>query len=109
MPFLIGFSVFIFLPCAIAVWIGTRVSRPALAFVLTWVTTPIIAALFVAMLFPLLRSLSPPENDGTGVFMIPLIGVATGLTAGIVSRVLVKRRSRNSTASPGVERKLDQP
>ena len=92
MGFLIGFPIFIVGPCVIAAWVGSRIRSPLIAFVVTWVLTPFVAGLVAALGIPILREITPVGNDGTIVFMLPLIGVVTGLVAGIVAVVVVNRR-----------------
>ena len=95
MGFLIGFPLFIIAPCAIAGWIGTRVRSPVIAFVVTWMLPPLVAAFLTALGTPVLRALTPAGNDGTGAIMIPFFGIVTGLIAGIVASVIVSRRIAN--------------
>ena len=91
-----GIIVVLFLiagPCVLAGWIGARVRWPAFAFVIAWVLTPIISYVATQILIPVLRAVIPPDNDGTGVIMIPYFGIVTGLVAGIVAAVMVSRRN----------------
>jgi hypothetical protein len=81
-------------PCAIALWIGMRAPWPLLAFFLAWVMTPLISLAMVVLLMPLIRATIPPGNDGTGVIMIPIYGILTGLIAGIAAAIMVSRRSK---------------
>jgi hypothetical protein len=74
-----------------AVWIGTRVRRPLIAFVLAWLLTPILTLFVEVVLWPWLRSLIPPNNDGTGAIMLPFFGIVTGLAAGCVAAIAVGR------------------
>jgi hypothetical protein len=92
MGFLIGFPLFIVAPCAIAAWLGTRVRSPLIAFVVTWIATPLVSLVLTVVLAPVLRELTPANNDGTGAIMIPYFGIATGVIAGIVAARIVKRR-----------------
>ena len=101
MGFLIGFPVFIVGPCALAAWLGTRISSPLLAFLITWITTPFAAALIATLGTPLLRAITPPNNDGTGVIMLPFLGIVTGAIAGVVAAQFVRRRTRNVATSNG--------
>ena len=94
MGFLIGFPLFIIAPCAIAAWLGTRVRSPLVAFVLTWIATPFVSFLLTVVLAPVLRELTPANNDGTGAIMIPYFGIVTGVIAGIVAALIVQRRDR---------------
>lgn len=98
--FLIGFPVFIVAPCVIAGWLGTLTGRPVPAFILTWILTPLITLGVTIVLWPLLRALTPPNNDGTGAIMIPFFGIATGLFAGIIAAVVVGRRSGHPHSMP---------
>ena len=92
MGFLIGFPLFIVAPCAIAGWLGTRVRVPAIAFVVTWVATPLITAVFILVGTPVLRAITPAGNDGTGAIMLPFFGIVTGVIAGAVAARFVSRR-----------------
>jgi hypothetical protein len=92
MGFLIGFPLFIVAPCAIAVWLGTRVRSPLIAFVLTWIATPFVSAVITVVFTPVLRAIAPAGQDRTGAIMLPLFGIVTGLIAGIVSAWMVQRR-----------------
>lgn len=103
MGFLIGFPLFIVSPCVIAVWLGTRVRLPVVAFALAWVMTPIASWIITIVLWPILRALIPPNNDGTGAIMIPIFGIATGLIAGIVAAVIVRRRQDKVAATTTAE------
>jgi hypothetical protein len=96
MGFLIGFPLFIVSPCLLSAWIGTRVRSPVIAFLLTWLLTPFTTALIAILGTPVLRAITPPENDGTGVIMLPFFGIVTGLIAGIVAAILVSKRSTTS-------------
>ena len=100
MGFLIGFPLFIVAPCAIAAWLGTRVNSPVVAFVLKWIATPLVSLIFTVVLAPVLRELTPANNDGTGAIMIPYFGIATGVIAGIVAAIIVKRRQFKSGSNP---------
>ena len=98
-----GIIVVLFLiagPCVLAVWIGSRVPVPALAFAIAWPLTPMISYVATPVLIPVLRAVTPPNNDGTGVIMIPFFGIVTGLVAGIVAAVIVSRRNAKSARSP---------
>ena len=88
---LIGISLFIVAPCVIAAWLGTRIRRPLIAFFLAWVLTPVISLAFTVVFWPVLRELTPPNNDGTGAIMLPFLGIVTGLVAGIVAAIIVGR------------------
>jgi hypothetical protein len=99
---LIGFPVFIVAPGVIAGWFGTRVRRPVIAFFLAWIMTPIVTLIVTIALWPLLRALIPPDNDGTGAIMLPFLGIATGLVAGIVAAVIVGRRRDKGAATSAV-------
>ena len=92
MSFLIGFPLFIVAPCAIAAWLGTRVRSPVIAFVLTWIATPLVSFGITVVFTPVLRSITPANNDGTGAIMIPFYGIVTGVFAGIIAAMIVKRR-----------------
>ena len=92
MGFLIGFPLFIVAPCAIAVWVGTRVRSPLIAFVLTWIATPFASFVITIVFTPVLRAIPPAGNDGTGAIMLPFFGIVTGLIAGIVAAWIVRRR-----------------
>lgn len=92
MGFLVGFPLFIVAPCAIAAWLGSRVRSPLIAFVLTWIATPFVSLVLTVALAPVLRGLIPANNDGTGAIMIPYFGIVTGVIAGTVAAVIVKRR-----------------
>ena len=97
---LFGIIVVLFLiagPCVLAVWSGTRVRWPALAFFIAWVLTPIVSYVATQALIPVLRAVTPPNNDGTAVIMIPIFGIVTGLVAGIVAAVIVSRRNAKRT------------
>lgn len=96
MGFLIGFPLFIGAPAAISAWIGTRVRSPVIAFVVTWVLTPLVSFVITIAGAPILRAITPANNDGTGAIMIPYFGIVTGLIAGIVASVIVKRRQFKS-------------
>lgn len=98
--FLIGFPVFIVAPCVIAGWLGALTGRPVPAFLLTWILTPLISMGETVVLWPLLRALTPPNNDGIGAIMIPFFGVATGLFAGIIAAVVVGRRTGHPHSTP---------
>ncbi len=95
MGFLIGFPLFIVAPCAIAAWLGTRVRSPLIAFVLTWIATPFVSVAITIVFTPVLRAITPPNNDGTGAIMIPFFGIVTGAIAGIIAAVIVNRRRRD--------------
>ena len=92
MGFLIGFPLFIVAPCVIAGWLGTRVRSPLIAFVLTWIATPFVSFVITVVFTPVLRAITPAGNDGTGAIMIPFFGIVTGVIAGIVAAMIVKRR-----------------
>jgi len=77
MGFLIGFPLFIVAPCAIAVWLGTRVGSPLIAFVLTWIATPLVGFVITIVFTPVLLAITPAGNDGTGAIMLPCFGIAT--------------------------------
>ena len=62
--------------------------------------TPIISYVVTQVLIPVLRAVAPPNNDGTGVIMIPFYGIVTGLIAGIVAAVIVSRRNAKAAKSP---------
>ena len=96
MGFLIGFPLFIVAPCAIAAWLGTRVRSPMIAFVVAWVMTPLVSYGITVLGTPILRAITPAGNDGTGAIMIPLFGFATGVIAGIVAAITIKRRQFKS-------------
>jgi hypothetical protein len=102
---LIGFPLFIVAPGAIAVWLGSRVHRPLFAFALTWLATPIASLLITLVFWPVMRALTPPNNDGTGAIMIPFFGIVTGFGFGIASAMIVRRRRDKGTAASGA---LDQ-
>ncbi|MFN0199272.1 MAG: hypothetical protein ACKVT0_21180 [Planctomycetaceae bacterium] len=89
-------------PCAIGVWIGTRVRWPAIAFFLAWLITPAISYVAVKAMIPVLRAVTPPDNDGTWVIMVPFFGIVTGLGGGIAAAMIVFRRHKSGTidASP---------
>ena len=78
---------------ASAAWLGTRVRAPILAFLLTWIATPLVSLVLTVVLAPVLRELTPANNDGTGAILLPFIGIGTGAIAGIVAAIIVKRRS----------------
>ena len=97
-----GIIVVLFLiagPCVLAGWIGSRVPVPSLAFAIAWPLTPIASYVATQVLIPVLRAVAPPNNDGTGVIMIPYFGIVTGLIAGIVAAVIVRRRNAKSAKS----------
>ena len=100
MSFLIGFPLFIVTPCVIAAWLGSRVRSPLIAFVLTWIATPLVSFVLTVALAPVLRELTPPNNDGTGAIMIPYFGIVTGVIAGIVVAMIVKRRGGEVAPKP---------
>ena len=100
MSFLIGFPLFIVAPCAIAAWLGTRVRSPAVAFVLTWALTPLVSAVVTVLGIPVLRAITPANNDGTGAIMLPFFGIVTGLIAGIVAAEIVKRQAGEVRPKP---------
>jgi membrane associated rhomboid family serine protease len=79
---LIVFLLVILAPCAIAAWLGTLLRRPLIAFVLAWLLTPILTLVVEILLWPFLRALTPPDNDGTVAIMLPFFGIITGLVAG---------------------------
>jgi hypothetical protein len=98
---LIGFPLFIVAPGVFAAWLGSRLRRPGIAFVLAWIATPIATLVVTVLLWPVLRALTPPGNDGTGAIALPCVGVATGLVAGIAAAVVVHRRqAREGEATP---------
>lgn len=100
MGFLIGFPLFIAGPCAIAAWIGTRLHSPVIAFVVTWVLTPFLAAAITILGIPILRAITPAENDGTIAIMLPFLGIVTGFFAGIVASIIVSRRRSHPVQQP---------
>ncbi len=100
MGFLIGFPLFIVAPCAIAVWLGLRVRSPFIAFVLTWIATPFVSFVLTIVLTPVLRALTPATNDGTGAIMIPYFGIVTGVIAGIIAAMIVRRRGGKPALKP---------
>lgn len=100
MGFLIGFPLFIVAPCAIAAWLGTRVRSPLIAFVVTWITTPLVSFVITSAFTPVLRAITPAGNDGTGAIMIPFFGIVTGVIAGIVAVMIVKRRGGEDAPRP---------
>lgn len=100
MGFLIGFPLFIVAPCAIAAWLGTRVRSPLIALLLTWVMTPLVSVVITVVFTPVLRAITPAGNDGTGAIMLPFFGIVTGLIAGIVAAVVVRRRNGREPAKP---------
>lgn len=99
---LVVLSLFIVAPCAIAAWVGTRVRRSLIAFVLAWILTPIVSVIVTLVLWPVLRAMIPSNNDGTGAIMIPFFGIVTGLVAGIVAAMIVGRR-RDRANEPSLE------
>lgn len=101
MGFLVGFPLFIVAPCAIAAWLGSRVRSPFMAFLLTWLATPLVSLVLTVVLAPVLRTLTPANNDGTGAIMIPFVGIVTGLIAGILAAVIVRRRGGGQALKPG--------
>lgn len=96
---LIAFVLFIATPCAIAAWLGTRINRPLIAFVLAWLLTPPLTLGIEILLWPVLRALIPPNNDGTGAIMLPFFGIVTGLLAGGVAAIIVTRRGKKDLAT----------
>jgi biotin transporter BioY len=100
MGFLIGFPLFIVAPCVIAAWVGTRVRSPVIALVVTWLLTPLGSLVITVLGTPILRAITPANNDGTFAIMLPFFGIVTGLIAGIVASVIVKRRSGEVTSKP---------
>ena len=100
MGFLIGFPLFIVAPCVIAGWLGTRVRTPLIAFMLTWIATPFVSFVITVVFTPVLRAITPTGNDGTGAIMIPSFGIVTGLIAGFVAAMIVKRRGGHIALKP---------
>ena len=100
MGFLVGFPLFILAPCAIAAWLGMRVRSPFIAFVMAWIATPIVSFVLTVLFAPVLRSLIPANNDGTGAIMIPFFGIVTGVIAGIIAAVFVQRRRNADEHKP---------
>ncbi len=79
-------------PCALSVWVGTRVRWPVVAFFLAWFTNPFVSfALF--LIFEVVgHAITERHSDGTAVIVAPFYGLASGLIAGIVAAVIVDRR-----------------
>lgn len=98
MGFLIGFPLFIVAPCVLAGWLGARCRIPAVAFFVAWLATPCASLAITVLGMPVLRAITPPENDGTGAIMLPFFGVVTGVLAGIGAAVTVQRRRTRATA-----------
>jgi len=97
---MLGLLVLFGVPCAFAVWLGTRIRWPLLAFLLAWVTTPLASYGMIVALWPILAAMTPPNNDGTWVIMVPLYSIATGLLAGIAAAVVVTRRRNKEGTAP---------
>lgn len=95
---LIFLVLFIVAPCVLAAWIGSRLRRTVLAFFFAWLLTPILTLVFELVLWPVLRSLIPPSNDGTGALMLPFFGVVTGLLAGGGAAIMAALRKKRGTA-----------
>ncbi|MDZ4688284.1 MAG: hypothetical protein SH850_24690 [Planctomycetaceae bacterium] len=93
------FAMIIVAPVAIAAWVGSRVRSPLVAFVIAWMLTPVLTGLNVVLMIPAIRLASPPNNDGTGVIMLPFLGLVTGLFAGIAAAVLSSRRKITSSST----------
>ncbi len=108
MGFLVGFPLFIVAPCVIAAWLGSRVDSRLIAFVLTWILTPFVSFVLTVALAPVLRALTPANNDGTGAIMIPYFGIVTGLIAGIVASMIVKRRRGAAASQPGSDQQKEE-
>jgi biotin transporter BioY len=100
MGFLIGFPLFIVAPCVIATWVGTRVRSSLVALLVTWGLTPLVSLVITVLGTPILRAITPANNDGTFAIMLPFFGIATGLIAGIAASVIVKRRIDREPAKP---------
>ena len=86
-----------------AVWIGTRVRWPVLAFFLAWATTPIASwgAVMVSLLA--FNVITPSNNGGSWVLIVPFYGFGTGLVAGIIAAVMVDRRRRNLKTGDSIQ------
>lgn len=106
---LIALLLFILVPCAMAAWFGTRLRRPLVAFVLAWLLTPILTLVVEILLWPVLRALIPPNNDGTGAIMLPFFGILTGVIAGGVSAISVARRTNRATVTHTVGTRSSEP
>ncbi len=88
-------------PCIIGAWIGTRARHPLLALLLGWLATPLagfaLAFVIEIVLYPIVSALGllhDPNSSGRGMLFIimPIVGLLSGLPAGIVSAVIVRRR-----------------
>jgi hypothetical protein len=88
--------------CVLGVWMGTRARHPWLALLLGWLATPLVgfvlALLIEVVLYPLVKSLGllhDPYSSGRGMLLIimPIVGLLSGLPAGIVAAVVVWRRN----------------
>ncbi len=88
-------------PCVLGAWIGTRARYPLLALLLGWLATPltgfVMALLIELVLHPLVLALGllhDANSSGRGMLLIimPIVGLLSGLPAGIASAVIVWRR-----------------
>lgn len=89
-------------PCVLSAWLGTRARHPLLALLLGWLATPLagfaLALLIEVVLYPIVKALGwlhDPNSSGRGMLLIimPIVGLLSGLPAGIVAAVVVRRRN----------------
>lgn len=87
----------------ISAWIASRLSRSWLAFSLAWVLTPVCMLVGTLLLMPLCRMMTPANNDGTWVIMVPIYGVGLGVPSAIVAAIVVSNRRKRTRVSPRQE------
>ena len=89
-------------PCILAGWISSRLRSPWLALLLAWPLTAVLMFAAVVITLPWAQMISPAENDGTWLIMVPIYGIVAGLpTAMAAAMVAAHRRSRAPHESLG--------
>lgn len=91
------------LPFVLSAWLGSRLRSAVAAFFVAWLATPFLTWLMVVLMWPFIRMASDPNSDGTGVIVLPLVGVLTGIISGIAASVQVGRRKATLPDTAGKE------
>jgi len=114
MPVILGMLAMLLVyggPVIVGAWIGSRVQRGWIAFILGWVVTP-VAGFVLAFVAESIAYASNPSRSGGGllVIVLPLICVFTGLIAGIAAVLVVELRKAKAApslpeiaSSPGIK------